>query len=201
LNGHFEDGEERRIANSVVATAKGSEVSPELPGDFRRKVDLAQRIQQKHLEALESNAGAPDNGSLEGVPDSNTPACQNAVPPKPPTLQGNPNQPVRLYLGTFYQNKGIWQYQIGSGKITVNVFFSRTSVDDYNRLVLNSGAVEVGRKHEFGNHIFGNGPEGGVSRSISHSIRTGELGEDLDSIADAAVDAMSILWRKFCDKL
>jgi hypothetical protein len=159
-------------------------------GDGGRAVTLRDLIIQKHRTVLQA-AGWEEDHPLDAL-------CRYPLPPR----GGHPHKhPARSYHSFFGLTEGVWQYHIQKRSVRVDIFFNPGTVAHYDRLVTLCNPSVVGEKHDFGDDISGNGPEGGRSRSICFSSYRGAEDPDLEAATSEAVEAMKVLWKKFCSFL
>jgi hypothetical protein len=159
-------------------------------GDGGRAITLRDLIIQKHRTVLQE-AGWEEGHSLAAL-------CNYPLPPR----NGFPEAlPCRSNHKSFGSTKGVWQYHVQKRSVRVDIFFNPGTVTHYDRLVSLCNPPVVGDEHDFGDGISGNGPECGRSRSIRFSSGRGTADPDLEAAASEAVEAMKVLWRKFCSFL
>ena len=167
---------------------------------------------KSHWEALErprraarrtSSAGSTDDGSSEPALRALVEAIKSrylqmteqdlAVPDG----CGGFAKPNRLHVCA--RRTIQFQFILNRGDVRAQLFFQLDGVPLYDRLVEELHPADVGRRHDFGQGITGNGPKQGITRQISlSSLVSGGYASPpavWPTIAESAVEAMATLFQ------
>lgn len=117
---------------------------------------------------------------------------------------GGFNHPNRLHV--IAEGCVTWQFIINQNEVRAQIFFYPKCVGFYDANIGQAlSPAEVGRRHDFGGGIYGNGPAGGRTRAINR--RAISIGGHASAVAawpnvcQSAVDAMHQLFNTFDDLL